>query len=197
MINAFNSLTEYKFEDWEQYLDNLMLYEIFEDVIKAYPNKSHLKTVIRYILYAYSVESDKVQIGADWEDNKKRIYDFVHGQQNKELLDQLVYLQHPAVTKTVHKWLEHQDMPVYKSLQSLKDLRLEMQLACNSPLRKNTGEIDFDQKFKNTQHIKELDKMIKDLESELIQNSPKLKEAVREVKTTGEKNSRSVGSYAV
>ncbi len=40
--------------------------------------------------------------------------------------------------------------------------------------------------------------MIKDLEDEMIQNSPKLKEAIREVKTkTGEKNSRSVGSYAV
>ncbi len=109
MTNAYSSILAYRDDDWQEYLDNMMLYDIFEDVIIAYPNKQTLKCVIRYILYAYSIESDQVHIGVDWEENKKRIYEFVFAPQSKDLVDQLVYLQHPSVTKTIHKWLEWQE----------------------------------------------------------------------------------------
>lgn len=198
MISAFSSLISYKEDDWGEYLDRILLLSVFEDVIEAYPDKQRLKSVIRYIAYTYSVESDKIHIGVDWHQNKSDIYEFICAQQNKGLFDDLVNLQHPAVIRSVHKWLDWQNSDTHKTLCSLKDLKVEMQLSCNTPIRKANGEIDFSQKFLNAGYVKELTKMIKDLESELIQNNPKLKEAVKEVQQKSkEKNHVSPASYAL
>lgn len=198
MINVFQSLIEYKENEWEEYLDRILLLNVFKDVIEAYPDKDTLKCVIRYIAYAYSVQSDKIILGQDWEDNKKQIFEFVCVKPTRDLEDQLVFLLHPSITKSIHKYLDFQENSTHKTLSSLKDLKIEMQLSCNSRILKATGEIDFDQKFKNAGYVRELGKMIDDLEKELIQNDPRLKEAAKEVyQKSKEKNSRSVGSYAL
>lgn len=198
MINGFSSLIEYQGNDWDNYLDEILLWNIFEDVIQAYEDRDTLKIVIRYIAYTYSVESDKVHIGTDWLQNKIAIFEYVGAKPMKDLQDQLVHLQHPAVLKSAHKWLEYQDSDTHKTLCSLKDLKVEMQLSSNSKILKANGETDYTQKFLNAGYVKELSKMIKDLEQELIQNNPRLKEAAKEVhQKSKEKNSRSVGSYAI
>ncbi len=198
MINHYQALVEYCGEDWESFLDDILLSDIFKPLIDAYPDKNNLKCVIRYIVYSYSVDSDKIGIGVDWENNKKKIFEFVCVKPQSDLFNQLVNLTHPKVIEVIHNWLNHQGGEVFSRLQSLKDLKVEMQQASNGMILKSTGERDYDQKFKNAGYVKELSQMIKDLEAEIIQNNPKLKDAIRELdKLSGTKNSRSIGSYAV
>lgn len=199
MINAYSELVSYNGNEWDDFLDRISLLDIFMPVIKHYEDVDVLKCVVRYIAYAYSFQSDKILLNSDWEKNKKSIFDLVMIKPEQEYYNDLVLLQNPAVVISIQKWLDYQDSDTFKQLSVLKDLRLEMQLSAVSLIKKSSGETDFDQKFKNAEYANKLKLMIKDLESELIQNDGKLKEAVKEVKAASKNNNskRSVGSYAV
>jgi len=89
--------------------------------------------------------------------------------------------------QSIIKWLDFQDNDVFTQLMVFKQLKLEMQLSANSPLKNSSGQIDYDQKFKNANYAMDLRKKINDLEKELIQNSPTLSQFVKEVKTVVKK----------
>lgn len=183
MINAYSSIISYQEDEWEDYLNKLALIDIFQPVINKYKNKNTLKCVIRYIVWAYSVDSEMVVLGDDWKSNKMRIWDAAQVEPIKNLYEEVVLLKSKDVIATIENWLTWQDVDVFKQLSLLKDLRVQMQLASLSDIIKSTGEVDYDAKFKCAGYSIELKKMIKDLESELIQNNVRLKEAVKDIKT--------------
>lgn len=180
MISAYNSLVNHSGNDWDDYLEKLCLIDIFKDLLKEYPDKADFTCVVKYILYAYSVESEMLILGADWTKTKRRIFEKASIKPQAKFYQDLVLLKNRAVLITIQRWLEFQDMDVFTQLQILKDLRAEMQLTCLTDIKKASGEIDFTQKFLNAQYSNDLKKMIKDLESELIQTSAKLKDSVKE-----------------
>jgi hypothetical protein len=183
MISAYASIVSYQHDDWEEYFDRIAMIEIFKPVIDFYKeDKVKLKCVIQYILHCYSVESDKVKIGLDWQKNKLEIFEDTC-MPLKELMDDTVYLKNYSVITVINSWLQFQDSEVFAELCMLKDLKLEMQLSATSIIRKSSGEIDYDQKYKNSTYVTELRKKVRDLESEFIQNNVKLKDAVKEFKT--------------
>lgn len=197
MINPYQSIIEFEGDDWAEFLETLMLIDIFMPIIKKYNQPDDVKCVVKYILYAYSISSDHVIMGMDWLDNKKKIFDFVMLKPEKKYEDELVHLKSTEVVETINAWIDFQDNQTFKMLQTLKDLRVQMQIASVSDIKKASGEIDFDQKFKNAKYALELKQMIKDLESELIQNDAKLKDAVLEVKQKRKKkNTIHVGQFA-
>lgn len=189
MISAYNSLITYNAENWEEYIDRLTLFDIFKDLIKAYPDKEDFTCVIKYILYAYSIESEMLVLGTDWLKNKQRIFEKANIKPRREIYEDLVHLKKKEVVTTIQRWLEWQDVDTFTQLQILKDLRVEMQVSCLIDIKKSSGEIDYDQKFKNAQYSVDLKNMVKDLESELIQTSPKLKGSIGEFKEARKKNS--------
>jgi hypothetical protein len=189
MISAYHSLITYNGSEWEDYLERITLYDIFKGLIKEYPDKGDFTAVVKYIVYAYSVESEMIVLGSDWQKNKQKIFELCLVRPKEEFYESLVLLKNTAVVEAIHNWLEWQDQDVFKQLQTLKDLRIEMQLTCVSRITKASGENDYDQKFKNAQYSLDLKKMIKDLESELIQNSAKLKDAIKEVRETKQNKS--------
>lgn len=193
MISAYNSLITYKEGEWEDYLEKLCLIDIFSPLLKAYPDKGHFSSVVKYILWAYSVESDMLVIGSDWLKTKRKIFEKACVKPEGHFYEELVLLKKPEVIDTIQKWLEFQDNDLFAQIQILKDLRVEMQISCNSPIRKSSGEIDFSQKFLNAQYSMDLKKMIKDLESELIQNNPQLKDAIKDFKDVKKSAGKSVG----
>jgi hypothetical protein len=199
MIQAFHEIVSYDGDDWQEFLDKCLVIDIFTPVIKEYQDIQKLKSVIRYILYTYSQQSDKIILGMEWQKNKQQIFEFVQVKPEKGLYEDLVLLKNDAVLLTVQRWLDHQDGDSFKQLQTLKDLRVEMQLSSISKIIKSSGEVDYTQKFLNAEYANKLKVMIKDLESELIQNDSKLKDAVKEFSHENgkRKNSRNVGSYAV
>lgn len=187
MTEAYSEIIKFEEDGWEEFLEQICLYEIFKPVISAYQDRDTLKRVIKYIVYAYSKNSDKIILGMEWQKNKQQIFEFVLAKPIVGIYEDLVLLKSEEVVSTIHKWLEFQDSDTFKQLQVLRDLRIEMQLSANGSIVKANGEQDYTQKFLNAEYAMKLKVMIKDLETELIQNDMKMKDSVREVKTVKSK----------
>lgn len=194
MINAYASIISYEEDEWRDYLEKICLIDIFLDLLLNYGHDKPLfKSFMRYIVWCYSKDSDKVIISDDWETNKKRIFEAAGFEPIDSYLQATVYLKDEVVVKTINKWLAWQDNDINAQLKSLQDLQLEMRISSNSDIKKSSGEIDFDQKYKNACYVGDLRKMINNLQDELIQQNPKLKEAYKEVKQSlGKRNTKSV-----
>lgn len=182
MISTYSSILSYQNDDWEEYFNRIAMIEIFKPVIEFYKDDLvKLKCVIQYILHCYSVESEKVKLGMDWQKNKQEVFEETC-LPKRDLYESTVLLKNESVNETINRWLTFQDSEVHSELCMLKDLKLEMQLSANSSIRKSSGETDYDQKYKNSTYVTELRKKIRDLEAEFIQNNNKLKDAVKEFK---------------
>jgi len=182
MTIPYNDITTYEGSDIDDFLTKVRLIHIFESIFKEYPDKSIAKLVIRYIVYAYSVNSELVVLSSAWLKNKQRIFEHCDLPPQGNYYSDLVHLKNDAVVKAIKNWLDFQDEDVWTELVMLKDLRVQMQISATSDIKKASMETDYDQKFKNAKYSSELSQMIKDKESELIQNNPKFKEAVKEFK---------------
>jgi hypothetical protein len=170
MINPFQSVIAYEDDNWNDFFERVNLLEIFKELIAWYgENKPLLKSFIKYIVWAYSKDSDMVVLGMDWQENKRKIFDVSGFLPEQKYLDVTVHLKDFVVLKTI-------------------------QIASVSDLKKSSGEIDYDTKFKCATYSKELLQMIKDLEQELIQNDMKLKEGVSEVKAASRKVKQTFGA---
>lgn len=186
MISVYSSLMGHKKGDLKEYIEELSLTDVFEKLIKKYNDSSDFSCALRYILYAYSVESEMLVIGQNWEKTKKKIYEKVCAKPIKDMYEELVHLKSTEVLETIQRWLDYNDSDVFTSLQTLKDLRAEMQMTCLTQIKKSSGEIDYTQKFLNAEYALKLKQMIKELESELIQTNPVMKDAIKEFRS--EKN---------
>lgn len=188
MISAYHSIVSYDGYDWNDYLTRICVYDIFKELLSEYPDKNDFTSAVKYIMSAYSVESDMVIIGSDWLSTKKRIFEKYCLKDQKKLYSDLVHLKNGKVLNAIQKWLDFQQNDVWTQLSILKDLRVEMQVSCLTDIKKASGETDYDQKYKNAQYSVDIKKMIKDLESELIQSSMKLKDAVKEFRSERSKS---------
>lgn len=196
MINSYSEILSYSGDDWEDFLTKILLIDIFKDLLPLFKDKEALTQAIRYIVVCYSRHSEADIIGDDWLQVKKRIFD--NTLLPKEYFEDLVLLKNRVIIETIQRWIDFQDESVYANICSLRDLMIEMRLSSNSNLKKTDGiTTDYDQKFKNAEYVQDLQKMIKDLESELIQNDIKLKEGVRELKRAKNNSSLGIERYAV
>jgi len=195
MITGYDELISYEEDEWEDYLNQICLIDIFKDFIKLFKDRSVLRQAIRYVVWTYSKNSDCIVLGTDWLENKKRVFDKCL--LPKEYFEDLVLLQNRIVVSTIQRWIDFQDSNIWANLMSLKDLMVEMRVSSNSKIMKSSGEVDYSQKYLNATYVKDLGKMIDDLEQELIQNSPKLKEAARELsRFKSHKNTIGVETFA-
>ena len=196
MVNAYQELISFEGDNWEDYLNKICLIDIFQDLIPLFKDKSALTQAIRFIVWTYSKQSDAVVLGDDWLMNKKRIFEKTL--LPKEYYSDLVLLENRIIVKVIQRWIDFQDASVWSNITAFKDLMIEMRLSANSNIKNAQQETNYDQKFRNAGYVLELEKMIKDLEQELIQKDMKLKEGISEIKQAG-KNHTSVGveRYAV
>jgi hypothetical protein len=194
MINPVHSLTTYEGSDWYEYLESISLSEIFKDLIVKYQaDPPLLKGLIKYIVWAYSKDSDKITLGTDWVENKKRIFEAAQLPPMEDVLMNTVFLKDDIILITIKRWIDFQDNDTWKELMMLKDLRSEMQLSANSQLKSgNADVVNYDQKFKNAKYSIDLALMIKDCEQKLLQNDPRFKEAAKEIRVNKTKNNISI-----
>lgn len=185
MTEVYTALITYGQDDWEDYLERLTVFDVFKDLLDEYTDRDIFKSVVRYILAAYSIQSEWIITSTDWKTNKKKIFEGICVQPVVNLYEDLILLRNDTVRETVHKWMEWQDNDTFTQLQILKDLKAEMQLSCLSDIKTPSNEINYDQKFKNAKYVGELSAMIKALEAALMQNDEKFKEAIKEIKPKG------------
>ncbi len=192
-------ISNYEGDEWKSYFDSFGMYDIFEELVFNYgAHKDVLKAIVRYMTEVYSAYSKKVLIGSDWMQNKKNIAKCVGLDINMPdpvierilpdqtvlhppLYETILLRQSPYFSRTVEKWLQFQNEENYSIWCMISDLILENRIAANSCIRKNTGEIDYPQKEKCAMSVLDLTKRKKDIEQELLQNHPTLKEAYLEV----------------
>lgn len=180
MIIPTNDLINYEGYDWQDYLNKMCLYEIFKDLSEEYGSDSEVLTgLIRYIIWAYSLDSSKIVLRQEWVANKKRIFKAAELPITME--QDVVFLKNPTILYTVKRWLNSQDGENYSNYCMLNDLISEFRIAANSPIKKSTGEIDYEAKRKCAESV--LDLLVKkgEVEQKFIQNNEKLKEAYKEV----------------
>lgn len=184
MINPVKAIINCEEEDFKNYLIAIHLFKVFEPLFDLdWVDRITFKQLVRYIVKLYSLEGKEVVQGYDWRKNKKRVYD------NEGLPEQfwlpIGMLEEKKVRDVIQNWLNTQDEDTLTQLKILKDLRVEMQSASISPIKK-TGDplspIDYSAKFDCAKYAKELGIMAKDLESTLIQNRPELKDGIAELK---------------
>lgn len=194
MTLAYQQLTTYEEDNWNEFLNKICLIDIFKDLFQVV-EKSDFKYAVKYIAYCYSIDSDAIVLGTEWYANKLKIYS--RSELPEIYSEYFLQLKNDIVLNVINRWLEFQQSDTWMQLMVLKDLKIEMQLSANSSIKKSSGEIDFDQKYKNANYATDLTKKIKDLEMELIQNSPKLKEAVMEVKNASKSQKITPEKFAV
>jgi hypothetical protein len=198
MINAFQEITSFEGENFNDHLAEITLFTIFEPVFTEYMDPAFCKKVVLYIVYANSVDSSKIGVGNDRRRELNKIFKdldipskgphpFDPDMGERNFYDEIVLMMNPAVVSSLERWLQHKDNQQLEYLFTLKNAYVQHQSAALRDIRKASSEIDYDQKFKCIEYMMKLKKMIADAESELQQNNPKLKQAYEEFRQAKQK----------
>ncbi len=157
--------------------DPLINNEHFKDGDKFNPT-------LFYILDCYSKSSKKHIAGAEWSVIKKGVAKEV--KLPKELYAAVLELENEGVAQSIQNWLKYQNAPVFEQICVLKDLREQMLKSALQMLPKGKGEINWEQKDKNAQKAKRLQKDIEDLEKSIKANTTSTLDMIQEFeKVTG------------
>lgn len=186
MVNLFNEIISFDGVNFQDHIEIIGLTYIFEPIFKAYDdNFLHVK-IAKFIVYGYSAESNKISVGGDRRKELSNIFKSLDIKE--ELYDWVVLLKNKDVLKSVQLWMAKQDGRQIEYLFTLQTSYIQQQTASLADLKKSDLiNTDYDQKHKCIGYMVELKKMIKDAESELQQNDPKLREAYEEVKMAAKK----------
>lgn len=197
MTHPYYDIVNYEKDDLEEYLRRILLYEVFKNVIEEYTDTGIAKKVIRFILYAYSMDSEMLSPnGNNWSKVSEEILEVV-GLPN-ELYDDVVLLQNPSVLLTIQRWLQWQGNEAWINYITYRDLRREMLASSLSKIKTASDEINYEQKMKNAIHAGTLLQMMNEAMEMFVQNHPKLKASVETLNRANSKNkvTRSVADYA-
>lgn len=179
MTNPYIAITNYNGMDWEGFLRSLSVENVFHPLREVFEGEL-LGKVVKYIVWTYSVDSDRIIVGMEWQFNKQKIFDLVG--LPGDAWHAIGLMENAIIIDVINKWLDVQNNEVFSEWCMLKELRREMQESAVSKIETAAGQVDYDQKMKNATYVTRLRSMINDLEANLIQNSPTLKEGVREAR---------------
>ena len=188
MINLFTEITTYEGVNFQDHCERIGVFSIFEPIFSSMvfeDNLLHIK-IAKYIAYAHSIESPKLTMNGD---RRKEIHAvFKDLEIEDEHYNGIVLLKDRDVVKCVQLWMSKQDNRQAEYLFTLQNAYVQQQTAALDNLKKSDGiNTDYDQKMRCIEHMTELKKMIKDAESELQQNDPKMKDLHQEVKKAAAK----------
>jgi len=187
MIIPTSDLIKYDGTDWKGYLKGILLYDVFESLFLTYRGNT-LTGIMRYIIWTYSIDSDKIVLHQEWLSNKKKIFKICDI--SEELFDDVVMLKSEDIGNAIILWLNYQNESNFSSWAMYNDLIIEMRTAANSPLKKGItkenpdGIIDYDQKMKCAESVAELIVKKEEVEQKFLQNNEKLREAYKEMSNT-------------
>lgn len=182
MVIPINDLIVFEEDNWEAYLKKICFWDIFEKLVEEYFNQPEvLRGIIRYIVWAYSLDSSKIALKRDWLKNKEEIFKYAN--LPKIVYEDVVLLKSKTVLDTAKKFLTYQDEENFTNWAMINDLIVELRIAANSPIKKSSGEIDYKTKQECAESVLDLLVSKERLEQKFIQSSPKLAAAYKEVQT--------------
>lgn len=180
MINPYSSIMNYSDESdaFDEYLKKKYIFELFKDLLEDFADINIFKGVVKYVLWAYSLESDMLLMnGETFEKTSDRI--FKKTKLPDDLYSDVALLENDSVRVCIGKWLQFQNEEEFTNYCHFRDLRREMLASSIGKINKATSEQDYEQKMKNAHHAKELLEMMKEALAKYVQNSPKLKNSIK------------------
>lgn len=130
--------------------------ELFEPLMNEF---SDWWPVCKYILDAYSIESEFIEIGEDWQEKKKQIaIQNGLGALGEEQLRDILSMKTPGIWKTVDNYLQYQGGREFRHLTVLKQL-YERMLSSTFD-----NEVSYDQQYQNSVYAKNIWKEIGEYE---------------------------------
>ncbi len=199
MINPFYSITTFEGDaDFEDYLRQLQLFDIFKEIFIEYQDKGTCVGIIKFIAWAYGLDSDMLSSnGNSWAKVSRDIFNKT--ELHKSFYEDLVLLQSESVKSAIEKFLTYQNDENWTNYCTFRDLRFQMLSSATGDIKTANGtEINYEQKMKNAIHSITLLQMMNDAKETFIQNHPKLKASVEAFNKASEKTkvTRSVSNYA-
>jgi hypothetical protein len=183
MISLYNEIISFDGVNFQDHCQRIGVFGVFEPIFSSTEfddNLLHIK-IAKYIAFSHSIESTKLTISGDRRKEIRAIFKELDIPES--LYDEIVLLKNKSVLKSAQLWMQKMDSRQAEYLLTLQNAYVQQQTASLDNLKKPDGiSTDYDQKFKCIEYMTELKKMVKDAESELQQNDPKMKEAYQEVK---------------
>lgn len=196
MVNAYSAIINYSNEDdaFDEFLKKKYLFEIFKGLLIEFPDVKIFTGVVKYILWAFSLESDMlIMNGETFDKTSQRI--FKKTGLPERLYDDVALLKSESVQYTIEEWLKFQNHEEFTNYCNYRELRREMLSSSIGSILKSTGEQDFEQKMKNAIHAQELLEMMKESLAKYVQNSPKLKNSIKAFGVTVNRNTATVEDF--
>lgn len=195
MQHPYNILINHE-GNYEFLFEQYLFVKIFKPIWDLYEDKSIPTGIIRFIVFGFSIESPHITVSGDRRNELAAIFKHIEIEDN--YYRDVVLFEEETIKLCTQKWLEFQDNAQLEYLLTLKSSYIQQQSGSLSLLKKADGvNIDYDQKHKCIEHMRELKIWIKEAEQELIQNNPKMKESYKIVGLDNTKrNSRGKGMEA-
>ena len=180
MVHPFSSISTFEGNDLEDYLKKIHIIDIFRDIFIYFPE--HAAKVVRFIIYAYSAESDMLYVdGITWSILSEKILSRVG--LDREIIDVDMIMERDCVLSSIQGWLKFQNDENFTQVCMLRDLRRDfLKIAATQVSNKITSLDDaarlkslVEAKMSAAKYSKELYEMMKESQSTFIQNHDRLK----------------------
>lgn len=207
MINPYQCIVDYEGDDWEQYLTNICLFDVFKDLLAEFPVKKDFRGVVLFIAWGYSPESDMLQTtGLTWELLSSKIFERTG--LDKKYYDAIAGLENNVVRECIERWMIFHSNEHFRQYCVYRDMREQflkaslIPLSNSKPKTKKAKEAAVDEgvdlhKLKSSVEAKmlcatksaELLKMMNDIKEKFIQSHPKLRSSVNQLNIVNDNRS--------
>jgi len=124
MISPFKEIIAYNAGNLVGYLKEIEIPEIFEPLQKEFSDDSLFSGAVKFILYAYSLESELLHtFGNSWITLHKKIYEKSGLPDDENVFDAVANLKSADVRKAIDNWLAYQNNEAFVDYTSARDLR--------------------------------------------------------------------------
>ena len=193
MVNCYKDIINYDegHDYFDEFLEKMHIMEIFKPIFEEFTDKQVQLGAVKYILYAYSINSDMLTTnGLSWDKLSEKI--FKKCKLPDEQYDNIARLESVSVQDCIQKWIRYQNDENFTQYVTFRDLRRQLLSASLSNVKKSSGEVDYATKMQCAVDSKQLLQMMSDARDTFIQNSAKLKDNVTALYEAQKKNTLSV-----
>lgn len=143
---------------------NSIVPELFTELIDAGFSNSETKSIIIYIVYAYSKESKMLVLGQGYEIQKDKIFKMANLPDYRR--SDIVLMKNPCIRKTILEYLESQAHRDFRHLIQKYELYEALCASQLSNIRDEDGEVNYKEMMESSKYIDKLLEDIKKMEAD-------------------------------
>lgn len=198
MTNIYNTIISEREDEFDfiSYLQKVEAMYIFQPIFDAYEDITLAVKVLKFILYAYTPESDLLmEKGGTWDKLAKNIFNIVDIP--SELHPDVWQLKNEGVRQAAQNWLEFLNDDNWTNYITFRNLRSQMIQHSLSEIKKGE-ELDIKSKMDAAKYAQELLAMMDAIKNNFVQAAPQLKPAIEALKkaTPNKKDTTGPQHYA-